>query len=205
MKRANFTLVELLVVISIIAILSGLLLPALSKAREKGKEIACQSRLKQWHVGIMYYVDDYDGWVTPHYIGAWWMNNLCGLYFGTALLCCPSDNEPKVVWLAFTYNGTKIDGSTPMSYAHNRRYGYLPDGYPAVKAYFVKKPSERHIMADGATPHSYDGATSSGLYLSWLSGRHSGRTNFLYFDSHVTPLSRIIDYPLLNGQGNPLN
>jgi prepilin-type N-terminal cleavage/methylation domain-containing protein len=77
--RPAFTLVEMLVVIAIIAILAGLLLPALAKAKEHGKRAKCMSNLHQIHTAVMMYVDEnedvmynVDGDIPNH--GQWTSN-----------------------------------------------------------------------------------------------------------------------------------
>jgi prepilin-type N-terminal cleavage/methylation domain-containing protein/prepilin-type processing-associated H-X9-DG protein len=60
-RRSNaFTLIELLVVIAIIAILAAILFPVFAQAREKARAISCLSNMKQFSLGVLMYVQDYD-------------------------------------------------------------------------------------------------------------------------------------------------
>ncbi len=64
--RKKFTILELLIVISIIMIIAALLLPALNRAREKAKQGLCMSNLRQTGIKLFLYIDSNDGW-APSY------------------------------------------------------------------------------------------------------------------------------------------
>ncbi len=161
----GFTLIELLVVIAIIAILAGMLLPALSRAKEKGKATSCVNSLRQLAIAQQVYGGDYGGKFTPTFAvrGAnverhAWFNFLQPFTLSTNLILCPSRTKKFKEQVAL-YPSAKGEQSVS-NYAMNFGVGGCdwPDTWPAtlypqVKDSTVRSPSATvHITDGGSLP-----------------------------------------------------
>jgi prepilin-type N-terminal cleavage/methylation domain-containing protein len=99
----GFTLVELLVVIGLIALLIGLLMPSLSRAREQAKSVQCKSNLRQIYLDLQIYSIRWSGWMFPPDLGLrddlpreqrWPAQVFEPPIWNPPIMLCPSDPEP---------------------------------------------------------------------------------------------------------------
>ena len=172
-KRAGFTLIELLVVIAIIGILASLLLPALSRSKEKALTAACQSNLHQWALVFGLYSGDFGGkfskWPDDYTTG-WWMVVLKGYYRADQMRLCPSATQglnrktdayggARKVW------GPMWDGTFGSYGVNHYIYGYVPNIWTkssSEKFFWGKldhgKP-DVPLMADCTWPGSFPNMT----------------------------------------------
>lgn len=202
-RDLGFTLIELLVTVAIISILMALLFPALSSAKEKGRDISCKGNLRQMATSIMMYTADYNGWMPitwgaynpalPIYAETWisrmhlYLNGgaYSITYISKIFLCQSGEGQVGVS------NGGSIG-----NYFYSARLGLYCGIFPADDGYGprsiakCRNPSSSAIMIDGrskalASVAAWFDFCTVNQSLTYADFRHNGRINVLYVDGRA--------------------
>jgi prepilin-type N-terminal cleavage/methylation domain-containing protein/prepilin-type processing-associated H-X9-DG protein len=212
-----FTIVEVLVTVAVIAILVGLLTPAISRAGQGSRSIKCQSNLKQMAVAAQGYAAVYDNWpVAIRYASvggvqhrlAWdWVTTATGQLVSPGLLWNFADNPDDVQQCPEFHGPSTFSGDPQTGYNYNTTYigaeisqtGHVRRGTPP---HTCSRSSSCVMFGDGGwkdgankfmrAPLRSEGLTLPmlGLYSGGQAFRQAGHTNVAFVDGHIGTLNR---------------
>ena len=196
--RPAFSLVELLVVIGIIAILIGLMLPALQRVRTHARTIACRSNMRQIGQAMLLYANDNRGWLFPPDHGLdvplnqrWFLmvlrppppkdvTSLDPRDWTPPIMLCPADDQEPREFHSYILNHHLVE--------HHVLYSSKPPANLGVTDVVVM--GEKLTMSTNYYVETKPGGTT---YYEQVDesrhGRQSG-SNYLYLDLHVGPRDR---------------
>jgi len=198
-QKQGFTLIELLVVIAIIAILAAILFPVFAKVREKARQTACLSNMKQMNLALLQYAEDYSETYpavgdSPSSGFTGWVVEVMPYIKSTKIFTCPSNPNTN------NYFNTNYANDYGANSTYNQSPGTFPNGGvfsaqngPGVELAEVTAPSQVIALAEMANNSFYyqveiELPAQGGAQYSQLFAGHTGFGNYAFADGHVKAL-----------------
>ena len=206
-SRRRFTLVELLIVIAIIAILTGLILPALKSSRDRARLAQCVSNIRELTLMHLLYVDSSGGYFCPAWDASFDSWESSANHRGPGILArlvpdssasngrvfeCPSAKSSLSINLAWTARNAGYGMNYQLSFADPSAQ---PPNFRPCRITQVKSPSKLIVLSDTAcflagsdgrpspTAFLYNPTSGKGGYSDF---RHSGSCTVSFVDGHAT-------------------
>jgi prepilin-type N-terminal cleavage/methylation domain-containing protein/prepilin-type processing-associated H-X9-DG protein len=221
-RHHGFTLIELLVVIAIIAILAAILFPVFAKVREKARQTACVSNMKQLGLAFAQYTQDYDGRLPARDGNTgnsmFWAVVIYPYVKSVGIYQCPDDStEQIIVQPPYTYY--------PLSYAENQNavtgaFGAESTFNAPASTVLLNEQYSNHFSPTRIEYNNWDGWGMTFGYSGWgvnlvtgptginnksncassgpMGPRHTQGSNYLAIDGHVKYLTGASISPGLN-------
>jgi len=211
-ERRNFSLIELLVTIAIIAILSSILFPALNRAKMTARAITCTTNLKQVGVFFNMYANDFQDWLPKTWDGQkQWYRQFCDLGYANCTYAQARGDVPAggaatgrryVFWCAEDKRDPVVGNTLPqgISYALNECVApYNETGsFKHRKLSGILKPTGAMLAIDSWNGSNYTGSgdgyvinqTTANPTYNYVDYRHSGHCNLLFADGHASSAIR---------------